>query len=243
MRTIPVIGLPLACTDYAGAVEWILGKAAAPNTVSAVEAANTHVAALARSDKAFGRASFKTGDSTVTACNARADFCNKITRMFEIAPSILSADFTRLAEEMTSVKNGGAKILHVDVMDGHFVPNITIGLPVVKSIRKATDMTIDTHLMIAEPGRYAVEFVKAGADMVSVHVEADPHLQRTLTAIRDAGAKAGIAINPATPIETLTEALPYSDFVLLMSVNPGFGGQTFIPTMLDKLRRLMEIIH
>ena len=162
--------------------------------------------------------------------------------MFEIAPSILSADFTRLAEAIALVKSGGAKILHVDVMDGHFVPNITIGLPVVRSIRKATDMTIDAHLMIDEPGRYAVEFVDAGADMVSVHVEADVHLQRTLTAIKDAGAKAGIAMNPATPIETLTEALPYADFVLLMSVNPGFGGQKFIPTMLDKLRRLKAMI-
>ena len=162
--------------------------------------------------------------------------------MFEIAPSILSADFTRLAEEIASVSAGGAKILHVDVMDGHFVPNITIGLPVVKSIRKATDMTIDTHLMIEEPGRYAVEFVNAGADMVSVHVEADVHLQRTLSAVREAGAKAGVAINPATPIESLTEALPYADFILLMSVNPGFGGQKFIPTMLDKLRRLREMI-
>ena len=163
--------------------------------------------------------------------------------MFEIAPSILSADFTRLAEAIEDVRVGGATVLHVDVMDGHFVPNITIGLPVVKSIRKATDMTIDTHLMISEPGRYAVEFVKAGADMVSVHVEADPHLQRTLTAIREAGAKAGVAINPATPIETLTEALPYADFILLMSVNPGFGGQRFIPTMLDKLRRLRAMIE
>lgn len=162
--------------------------------------------------------------------------------MFEIAPSILSADFTRLAEAIEDVRAGGATVLHVDVMDGHFVPNITIGLPVVKSIRKATDMTIDTHLMISEPGRYAVEFVKAGADMVSVHVEADSHLQRTLTAIREAGAKAGVAINPATPIESLTEALPYADFVLLMSVNPGFGGQRFIPTMLDKLRRLRAMI-
>ena len=162
--------------------------------------------------------------------------------MFEIAPSILSADFTRLAEEIKLVKAGGAKMLHVDVMDGHFVPNITIGLPVVRSIRKATDLMIDTHLMISEPGRYAAEFVKAGADMVSVHVEADHHLHRTLTAIRDAGAKAGIAINPATPIEMLTEALPYTDFVLLMSVNPGFGGQSFIPTMIDKLRRLKEMI-
>ncbi|MGB2752222.1 MAG: ribulose-phosphate 3-epimerase [Pyrinomonadaceae bacterium] len=162
--------------------------------------------------------------------------------MFEIAPSILSADFTRLADEIAKVKAGGAKMLHVDVMDGHFVPNITIGLPVVKSLRKATDMTIDTHLMISEPGRYAVQFVKAGADMVSVHLEADPHLQRTLVAIREAGAKAGIAINPGTSLDTLTEALPYADFVLLMSVNPGFGGQSFIPTMLDKLRRLKDMI-
>jgi len=162
--------------------------------------------------------------------------------MFEIAPSILSADFTKLGEAIATVRSGGATILHVDVMDGHFVPNITIGLPVVKSIRKATDMTIDTHLMIEEPGRYAVEFVNAGANMVSVHVEADVHLQRTLTAIKEAGAKAGIAINPATPIESLTEGLPYADFVLLMSVNPGFGGQKFIPTMLDKLRRLKDMI-
>ena len=162
--------------------------------------------------------------------------------MFEIAPSILSADFTRLADAIASVKAGGARMLHVDVMDGHFVPNITIGLPVVRSIRKSTDMTIDTHLMIDEPGRYAVEFVKEGANMVSVHVEADAHLQRTLTAITGAGAKAGIAINPATPIEALTEALPYADFVLLMSVNPGFGGQSFIPTMLDKLGRLKKMI-
>lgn len=162
--------------------------------------------------------------------------------MFEIAPSILSADFTRLAEEIAAVKAGGAKMLHVDVMDGHFVPNITIGLPVVKSLRKATDMTIDCHLMISEPGRYAVEFVKAGADMVSVHVEADDHLQRTLTAIKEAGAKAGIAINPGTSLDTLTEGLPYADFILLMSVNPGFGGQKFVPTMLDKLRRLKSTI-
>lgn len=162
--------------------------------------------------------------------------------MFEIAPSLLSADFARLAEQIASVRSGGATILHVDVMDGHFVPNITIGLPVVRSIRKATDLTIDTHLMIEHPGQYAVEFVKAGADMVSVHVEADAHLQRTLTAIREAGAKAGVALNPATPIECLTEALPFADFVLLMSVNPGFGGQKFIGTMLDKLRRLKEMI-
>ena len=162
--------------------------------------------------------------------------------MFEIAPSLLSADFTRLADEIAAVRSGGATILHVDVMDGHFVPNITIGLPVVRSIRKVTELTIDTHLMIEHPGQYAVEFVKAGADMVSVHVEADVHIQRTLTAVRDAGAKAGVAINPGTSLDTLYESLPYADFVLLMSVNPGFGGQSFIGTMVEKLRRLKEMI-
>src|SRR4051794_36830114 len=148
--------------------------------------------------------------------------------MFEIAPSILSADFTKLGEEIRAVQSGGATVLHVDVMDGQFVPNITIGLPVVRSIRKATEMTIDTHLMIEEPGHYAAQFAEAGADMVSVHVEADAHLNRTLCSIRDAGAKAGIAINPATPLVMLEEGLAFADFVLLMSVNPGFGGQRFI---------------
>jgi len=162
--------------------------------------------------------------------------------MFDLAPSLLSADFTRLAEEIRAVETGGATVLHVDVMDGRFVPNITIGLPVVKSIRKITDLTIDCHLMIVEPSRYAVEFVKAGANMVSVHVEADVHLQRTLTAIREAGGQAGIAINPATPLVALEEALPFADFVLLMSVNPGFGGQKFIHTAVDKLRRLRRMI-
>ena len=162
--------------------------------------------------------------------------------MFEIAPSILSADFTRLGEEIDRIEAGGATVLHFDVMDGRFVPNITIGLPVLKSVRKATKMTIDCHLMIVEPNRYAAEFVKAGADMVSVHVEADVHLQRTLTAIREAGGKAGVAINPGTPLSSLEEALPFADFILLMSVNPGFGGQKFIPTALDKLRRLRQII-
>lgn len=163
--------------------------------------------------------------------------------MFEIAPSLLSADFTRLNEEIESVREGGATVLHVDVMDGHFVPNITIGLPVVKSLRKSTDMIIDCHLMIEEPSRYAVDFVRAGADMVSVHVEADVHLQRTLTAIREAGAKAGVAINPGTPLSSLEEVLPYADFILLMSVNPGFGGQSFIGTSIDKLRRLKAMIE
>ncbi|HSI87962.1 MAG TPA: ribulose-phosphate 3-epimerase [Pyrinomonadaceae bacterium] len=162
--------------------------------------------------------------------------------MFEIAPSILSADFSRLADEIRSVEEGGAEVLHVDVMDGRFVPNITIGLPVVRSLRKATNLTIDTHLMIVEPSRYAVQFVEAGADMVSVHVEADVHLHRTLAAIREAGAKAGIAINPATPLTALEEALPFADFVLVMSVNPGFGGQAFIPTVLNKVRRLKNMI-
>ena len=162
--------------------------------------------------------------------------------MFEIAPSILSADFTRLGEEIRAVEEGGAKVLHVDVMDGQFVPNITIGLPVVKSIRKATSLTIDTHLMIENPGNYAVRFVEAGANMVSVHVEADVHLQRTLCAIREAGGQSGIAINPATPLSSLEEALPFADFVLLMSVNPGFGGQTFIHTSIDKLCRLRRMI-
>jgi ribulose-phosphate 3-epimerase len=162
--------------------------------------------------------------------------------MFELAPSILSADFSRLAKEIRAVEEGGATVLHVDVMDGRFVPNITIGLPVVKSIRKITNLTIDCHLMIVEPDRYAVEFVKAGANMVSVHVEADVHLQRTLTVIREAGGLAGIAINPATPLVALEEALPFADFVLLMSVNPGFGGQKFIHTAVDKLRRLRRMI-
>ena len=163
--------------------------------------------------------------------------------MAEIAPSLLSADFTRLGEEIRAAEEGGATVLHVDVMDGHFVPNITIGLPVVRSIRKITDLIIDTHLMITEPGRYASQFAEAGANMVSVHVEADPHLHRTLDSIREAGAKAGIAINPATPLSSLDEAIGYADFILLMSVNPGFGGQTFVPGMLGKLRRLREMIE
>jgi ribulose-phosphate 3-epimerase len=163
--------------------------------------------------------------------------------MVEIAPSLLSADFTRLAEAIKIVESGGATVLHVDVMDGHFVPNITIGLPVVRSLRKASKLTIDTHLMISEPGRYAVEFVKAGADMVSVHVEADAHIHRTLTAIREAGAKAGIAINPGTSLSVLDDCIKYADFVLLMSVNPGFGGQSFIENSLDRLRRLRGMIQ
>jgi ribulose-phosphate 3-epimerase len=163
--------------------------------------------------------------------------------MIEIAPSILSADFTRLGEEIEAVERGGAELIHFDVMDGHFVPNITVGLPVLKSVARRTRLPVDAHLMITEPGRYAEQFVEAGAQMVSVHVEAEPHLHRTLTAIRAAGAQAGVAINPATPLSAIEEALPYADYVLVMSVNPGFGGQKFIATSLDKVRRLRSIIE
>jgi ribulose-phosphate 3-epimerase len=165
------------------------------------------------------------------------------TSMIEIAPSILSADFARLAEEIATVERAGASLLHVDVMDGRFVPNITIGLPVVKAISRATRLPIDAHLMIVEPGQYAEQFVKAGAQMVSIHIEADPHAHRTLSAIRDAGGQAGIAINPGTSLSAIEEALKFADYVLLMSVNPGFGGQTFIPESLDKLRRLRKDIE
>ena len=162
--------------------------------------------------------------------------------MVEIAPSILSADFTRLGEEIAAVERGGAGLVHVDVMDGHFVPNITVGLPVVKAVARATRLPIDAHLMISEPGRYAEQFAEAGAQMVSVHVEIDPHLHRTLAAIKSKGASPGVAINPATPLVSIEEALPYADYVLLMSVNPGFGGQKFIETSLGKLRRLRAMI-
>jgi ribulose-phosphate 3-epimerase len=163
--------------------------------------------------------------------------------MVEIAPSILSADFGRLADEIAAAERGGASILHFDVMDGRFVPNITVGLPVLKSLRRITRMKIDAHLMIVEPGQYAVQFVEAGADMVSVHIEADPHIHRTLRAIRSAGGKAGVVLNPATPLSSIEEVLEHCDFVLVMSVNPGFGGQKFIGTTLDKLRRLKRIIN
>jgi ribulose-phosphate 3-epimerase len=163
-------------------------------------------------------------------------------RTVDIAPSILSADFSRLSEEIQAVERGGATILHVDVMDGHFVPNITVGFPVVKSLAGATHLPIDAHLMIEEPGKYAQQFVEAGAKMVSVHVEADAHLHRTLASIKGAGALAGVVINPATPVESLTEALSFADYVLVMSVNPGFGGQKFIGTSVDKVRRLRQMI-
>ena len=162
--------------------------------------------------------------------------------MIEIAPSILSADFARLGEQIKAVEQAGASLLHVDVMDGRFVPNIAVGLPVVKAISRATRLPIDAHLMIVEPGRYAESFVKAGAQMVSIHIEADPHAHRTLSAIRAAGAQAGIAFNPATPLSAVEEAIKFADYALLMSVNPGFGGQEFIPESLDKVRRLRKMI-
>src|SRR5256714_10443965 len=162
--------------------------------------------------------------------------------MVEIAPSILSADFARLGEEIAAAERGGATVIHCDVMDGHFVPNLTIGLPVVKSLQRATRLPLDTHLMISEPGRYAEQFVDAGASMVSVHVEIDAHLNRTLMAIKNKGAKAGVVINPGTPLAALEEALDVADYVLVMSVNPGFGGQKFIPSVLDKVRRLRRMI-
>jgi ribulose-phosphate 3-epimerase len=155
-----------------------------------------------------------------------------------LAPSILSADFTRLAEALAFLGTAPRCVAHVDVMDGHFVPNITIGMPVVAALRKETRLILDCHLMITDPARYALEFVKAGADWVSIHQEADPHAHRTLGAIREAGAKAGIVLNPGTPVETLTDLVGCFDFVLLMSVNPGFGGQKFIPQVLRKLERL-----
>lgn len=163
-------------------------------------------------------------------------------RNIDIAPSILSADFSCLGKQIQEVERGGADILHVDVMDGHFVPNITIGLPVVKSLAAATKLPLDTHLMISDPGQYAVQFVKAGAQMVSVHVEADAHLHRTLMSIKAAGAKAGVVLNPATPVGAVEEALKFVDYVLVMSVNPGFGGQKFIPESLEKVRRLRQMI-
>ena len=163
--------------------------------------------------------------------------------MVEIAPSILSADFARLGEDIKAAERGGAGLIHVDVMDGHFVPNITIGPLVVKAARRATALPLDCHLMISDPDRYIAEFARAGASMISVHVEAVAHLHRTISAIRDLGCRPGVVLNPATPIGALEEVLPFVDYVLVMSVNPGFGGQSFIGTCLDKLSRLRGMIN
>jgi len=161
--------------------------------------------------------------------------------LIEIAPSILSADFARLAEQVEAAVEGGGTVLHVDVMDGHFVPNITIGPPVVASLRKVTKVPIDCHLMIENPDQYIPAFADAGADWISVHQEACRHLHRTLELIRSRRALAGVVINPATPVQTLGEVLNMVDYVLVMSVNPGFGGQKFIPASLDKIRKLVTL--
>jgi ribulose-phosphate 3-epimerase len=161
-----------------------------------------------------------------------------MARIVEILPSILSADMARLAEAVETVKAGGASVLHVDVMDGHFVPNITIGPPVVKSLRAATDLLLDVHLMIENPDQYIPDFIRAGADFVSVHQEAVTHLDRSINLIQSNGAEAGVVINPATPVETLSQAIEIVDYVLVMTVNPGFGGQAFIPYTLNKVRQL-----
>ncbi len=158
----------------------------------------------------------------------------------EIAPSILAANFSKLGDEVRAVEQGAADVIHVDVMDGRFVPNISIGIPVVVSLRNATRLPLDVHLMIERPERYVEEFVRAGANRVLVHEEATPHLDRALAMIRESGAEAGAAINPATPVSMLTEVLDKLDTVLVMSVNPGFGGQKFIPGALEKIRQLNQ---
>jgi ribulose-phosphate 3-epimerase len=158
----------------------------------------------------------------------------------EIAPSILASNFAKLGDEIRTVEQGGADVLHVDVMDGHFVPNISIGIPVVESLRKATHLPLDVHLMIENPEEYIEEFVRAGANRVLVHEEATVHLDRVLAMIREHGAEAGAVINPATPVVMLSEVLDKVDTVLVMSVNPGFGGQKFIPGSFEKIRQLSE---
>ena len=162
--------------------------------------------------------------------------------MTKIAPSILSADFSKLGDEIKAVEDAGADWIHIDVMDGHFVPNITIGPPVIESIRKVTKLPLDVHLMIENADCYVKSFAEAGADILTVHVEACPHLNRTLQAIRDLDVRAGVVLNPATPLSNLEEILQEIDMVLLMTVNPGFGGQSFIPSMLDKISNLREIM-
>jgi ribulose-phosphate 3-epimerase len=159
-----------------------------------------------------------------------------------IAPSILSSDFAHLADEIAAVEQAGADLLHVDVMDGHFVPNLTIGPPIVESIRKVTSLPLDCHLMITNPDDFIDEFAQAGANYITVHVETCPHLHRTIQFIKEKGLKAGVTLNPATSLGTIETILPDVDLVLIMSVNPGFGGQRFIPAALDKIRRARALI-
>jgi ribulose-phosphate 3-epimerase len=161
--------------------------------------------------------------------------------VIELAPSILSADFAHLADQVQSAVAGGGSVVHVDVMDGHFVPNITLGPPIVKSLRRATAAVLDCHLMIENPDQYIPDFTDAGANWISVHQEACRHLNRTLHLIQSHGAKAGVVINPATPVEAISEVLDVVDYILVMSVNPGFGAQKFIPSVLHKVRRLVDL--
>jgi ribulose-phosphate 3-epimerase len=164
-------------------------------------------------------------------------------RKVKIAPSILASDFTRLGEQVTDAVRAGADYIHVDVMDGHFVPNISIGIPVVASLRRITRIPLDVHLMIDRPENFVKEFAAAGADILTIHVEACTHLHSTLSIIRGLGMRAGVSLNPATPLHALDEALEMVDLVLVMSVNPGFGGQEFIPATLGKIARLKQIIY
>ncbi len=164
-----------------------------------------------------------------------------MTPRTEIAPSILAANFARLGDEIASVEAAGVSMVHVDVMDGHFVPNISIGVPVVASLRKATQLLLDVHLMIENPERYIEAFARAGADTLLIHQEATPHLDRALAMAREEGCTAGVVINPATPVESLSEVLAQVGQVLVMSVNPGYGGQTFIPHSLEKIRQLRDL--
>jgi ribulose-phosphate 3-epimerase len=164
-------------------------------------------------------------------------------RLVKIAPSILSADFSCLGEQVVEVTKAGADYIHVDVMDGHFVPNITIGAPVVASLRSRTDLPLDVHLMIERPEAHIAQFAEAGADIITVHVEAASHLHRLVETIKGLGVKVGVSLNPATPLSSLDEVIPLLDLVLVMTVNPGFGGQTFIDGMMDKIARMRRILN